>query len=495
MILSRFVYTDMKLADIVMALEPLQVLGAVDRVVKGLSYDSRMVSPDFVFVALPGLQEDGNRYIHDAVERGAVAVVSEHTPSVPRGVAFIQVANARQALADIACAFHRHPASRLECLGVTGTNGKTTVTWLLKAILDRDGRRPGLMGTVAHHIGDRQIPASRTTPESPELQAMMDQMGQAGCQSVVMEVSSHALTQDRVRGIGFQVAVFTNLTRDHLDFHGDMEAYFQAKRALFTGLSNQAQAVMNLDDPFGKRLWKDEAVQAGKLTFSMHENADVMAHDLQLGLGGTQFKLVTPWGHAMVATKLLGRFNVSNILAAVAGAGALGISLDDILAVVSEAKAPPGRLEPVASPKGKIFVDYAHTDQALANVLGTLRELCPGRIGVVFGCGGCRDRDKRPLMAKAVEQGADFAVVTNDNPRQEEPSDIAADILRGFSPAMEVRVVLDRRDAIQQGLSQLGEQDVLLVAGKGHENYMEFNSTVVPFDDRTTIMEIVRSVS
>ena len=492
MILSRFAYDTMKLDFLIDALKPQKVIGLHhDHMIKGLTYDSRLVMPGYVFVALPGMKDDGARYIDEAVQRGALAVIAQCEVPVPRSVTFMLVGNARKALAEVASVFHRFPSTTMETFGITGTNGKTTVSYLIKAILENEGRVPGLIGTVEHLIRDRVIPASRTTPESPELQAMMDQMVECGCSSVVMEVSSHALDQYRVHCIEYDVAVFTNLSQDHLDYHETMEQYFQAKSRLFSQLKkDKGVAVINLDDTYGRQLVADLPL-SGVVTYGESVDAMVRAKNVLLDEDGIRFTLVSPWGEMPVSLPLFGRFNVSNALAAIAAAGVAEIELERVVDVLESVEAPPGRLERVPSPVGQVFVDYAHTHHALENVIQTLRETTRGKIYVVFGCGGDRDRSKRALMAKAVEQFADVAIVTTDNPRSETPADIIADVLLGFSAEAKPLVHVDREEAIAAGVRLLTEEDVLLIAGKGHENYMEFSNTVVPFDDREVAARVI----
>ncbi|MBN1268072.1 MAG: UDP-N-acetylmuramoyl-L-alanyl-D-glutamate--2,6-diaminopimelate ligase, partial [Kiritimatiellae bacterium] len=350
------------------------------------------------------------------------------------------------------------------------------------------------IGTVRYEIGDRLIPAGRTTPEAPELQAMMDQMVQAGCQSVVMEVSSHALDQKRVWGIDFDVGVFTNLTQDHLDYHETMENYFAAKARLFHGLGQAeklATAAINIDDPWGQQLAGINGFKVDTLTFGVHPGARVRAEDCELSPDGSSFSLRSPWGDARVNLSLLGRFNISNALAAVSACGALGIDPRLMADVLAGIQSVPGRLEAIPNRRGlKVFVDYAHTDDALKNVLTTLREITPGRILLVFGCGGNRDRTKRPRMGAVAARLADYSVVTNDNPREEDPAEIARAVVEGFGEQTHYEVLLNREEAIARAVRMAQFGDVVLIAGKGHENYQEFAHTVVPFDDR----EVARSL-
>jgi len=468
----------------------LGIAGAKEVEIEGLAYDSRQVEPGWLFVAVPGHEADGSRYIADAVSRGAVAVVSENELDLGASATHVQVAQARRALAQIAKAFHGNLSREMKIVGVTGTNGKTTTAYMIRDLLRAGGLVPGLLGTVAYEIGDHSIPASRTTPEAPDLHALFHKMKRAGCDSAVMEVSSHAIALQRIHGIDFAVGVFTNLTQDHLDYHNDMETYFNVKAQLFRHGSRAA--VINIDDPWGRKLAEDRSVEAEVLTYGFGGPAMVRATHAKVGAHGTRFRVQTPWGKARICLRLLGRFNIHNALAALAAGGLLGIGLDTMARALANVANVPGRLEQIPNRKRrKVFVDYAHTDDALRNVLGTLREICKGRLIVVFGCGGNRDRGKRKLMGQVAAELADFCIVTSDNPRNEEPGAIVADIMEGFAGRECFEVVLDRRKAIETGIRRMGRRDILLVAGKGHETYQEAMGTIVPFDDRETVRELL----
>jgi UDP-N-acetylmuramoyl-L-alanyl-D-glutamate--2,6-diaminopimelate ligase len=469
-------------------IETLEITGGTSCEISGIVYDSRRVAPGSLFVALHGEKTDGAEYIEDAIQRGAAAVISQ-TPCASGGsFPCIQVADARLALAKLAGSFYGHPAARLCTVGITGTNGKTTISFMLREIFKAAGRRPGLLGTVRYEIGDRVIPASRTTPESPDLQAMFVQMERAGCDSAIMEVSSHALAQHRVEGILFDAAVFTNLTQDHLDYHGTLDEYFNVKARLFNQVSRFA--VINRDDPWGKRLLDEKKFLDGLISYGFEEGAAVRGLNPVTDTRGSRMRVQSRWGEADVALQIIGGFNLSNALAAFAAAAALGIPVETIVKALAEMSCVPGRLEAVENKKGKrVYVDYAHTDDALLNVLETLRKITPGRLVVVFGCGGNRDKGKRPLMGKIAARLADFSIITNDNPRNEIPEQIAADIAGGFDSERKYEIVLDRKAAIARGLELIGKKDILLVAGKGHEAYQEFNGAIFPFDDREAVRE------
>ena len=478
----------MKLKELLNGIETADITGDTSCEITGIVYDSRRAEPGALFVALHGEKADGAAYIEDAIQRGAAAVVSQ-TPCASGGsFPCVQVADARLALAKLARSFYGHPASRLCTVGITGTNGKTTVSFMLREIFKAAGRRPGLLGTVRYEIGDRVIPASRTTPESADLQAMFSQMERVGCDSAVMEVSSHALAQHRVEGILFDAAVFTNLTQDHLDYHGTLEEYFNVKARLFNQVSRFA--VINGDDPWGKRLLAERKFLTGLISYGFEDGTAVRGLNPVTDTKGSRMRVQSRWGDVDITLQIIGRFNLYNALAAFATAAALGIPVEIIVKALAEMQCVPGRLEAVTNTKGKrVFVDYAHTDDALRNVLETLREITLGRLVVVFGCGGNRDKGKRPLMGKVAARLADFSIITNDNPRNEIPEKIAADIAAGFDSERKYEIVLDRKAAIARGLELIGRKDVLLVAGKGHEAYQEFNGTIFPFDDREAVRE------
>ena len=436
--------------------------------------DSRQVTPGALFVAIPGTHEDGARFIADARARGAQAVMGS-CPGCD-----IPVENPREAFAT-ACADHfGNPSHKLLLCGITGTNGKTTTARLLRDMMAQGGLLPGLLTTVANQWQGHDEPADRTTPDARTLQASLSAMVHAGCRAASMEVSSHAIDQSRIGGCRFAAVAFTNLTQDHLDYHHTMEAYYAVKRRLFLE-HPEAAAIINVSDPYGRRLLAD--LRATGRTDRLFPY-DPSAIDASFSAQGIEAKI--PLGNRTLAFKsaLCGRFNLANLLCAATTAHALGISPDAILTAIAESKPCWGRLE-LAAPR--VFVDYAHTDDALRNVLSTLREITPGKLICVFGCGGDRDRTKRPKMANAVEAYADIAIVTSDNPRFEEPEAIIADILPGFSKDAKPIVIPDRHDAIQRALELQGTEDVVLIAGKGHETYQEIRGTRHPFSDLTTV--------
>ena len=489
----------MQLRQLVEAIPSAVVEGPVDREITGIAYDSRRVGPGFVFAALPGVNTDGHEFIGAAIERGAAAVICERGRLVPTRATRIRVTDVREAMALVARSYYQNPSAKLKVIAVTGTNGKTTVAFLIKTILEYAGLTTGLLGTVRYEIGDRVIPAARTTPESIEAQQMMSQMLKAGCTACVMEVSSHALEQKRVLGIEFDVGIFTNLTRDHLDYHGTMENYFAAKRKLFTALERgekKAAAVINIDDAFGARLAGTTKVEV-ELNFGLGQSARLRATKIELGPEGSRFVVETPERKFALRLPLIGRHNIYNALAAVGACLALQVDVVKIQAAMNKMGPVPGRLERVkcAQPFA-VFVDYAHTDDALRNVLTTLRELTKGRLLLAFGCGGNRDAGKRQRMGQVAAELADFTLITSDNPRKEDPAHIAAQIEEGYRTARSeaCAVELDRRRAIQQIIGKAERGDIVLIAGKGHETYQEFEDTVVPFDERIHAREALEQL-
>jgi UDP-N-acetylmuramoyl-L-alanyl-D-glutamate--2,6-diaminopimelate ligase len=477
----------MQLKTLLAATPVREIIGPVDRAVESIAYDSRRGQRDGLFVALRGEKSDGNDFIGQAIEKGATVIVTERAEKNSRAT-FVVVENSRTAMADLAARFYNYPARKLKLAGVTGTNGKTTTTFLIKHICEKAGMRCGLLGTVRYEIGERVLPAARTTPESLDLQELLAQIRDAGCRAAAMEVSSHALAQDRTRGIEWDAAVFTNLTQDHLDYHRTMENYFEAKSKLFEQLAHQQRkkkpvAIINLDDRHGQKLVGKIAKKVSVVTFGTGLKADFRASNYRMEFGGTSYQLDARGKSYLVRVPLIGRFNVANSVAALAAANALGVGLRE--AVLSLAKSPqvPGRLEMVpAKRQFQVFVDYAHTPDALLNVIKTLRELQPRRLIVVFGCGGNRDREKRPLMGQVVDQNADYAIITSDNPRKEDPEKIIAEVEQGLRGS-HFEKITDRAAAIKRAVELAQPRDIVLIAGKGHENYQEFADHTVPFED------------
>jgi UDP-N-acetylmuramoyl-L-alanyl-D-glutamate--2,6-diaminopimelate ligase len=460
--------------------------------VTGLAYDSRQVAKGQVFAALRGVKADGMEFVKSAKRKGAVAVLSDRRPE--EEIAWIDAADPRAALADLAAAYFGNPASKLRLAGVTGTNGKTTTAFLVDAGLRRNGRITGLLGTVETRIAGRPKDASLTTPESLDLQRLLSEMVNEGVTHASLEVSSHALVQDRVHGLLFQTAIFTNLTRDHLDFHKGFEEYFEAKRLLFTRhLHPEGMAVVNVDDEHGRTL-SLSLDDARCRTFGFESSAYYRPEDLDISLRGMSFRCVSPGSSVEVRSPLVGLFNVSNLLGAFGALVALGLSPQEAATGVSSLEGVPGRMERVeAGQDFSVIVDYAHTDDALRNALDTLRSLKPERVITVFGCGGDRDRSKRPLMGSVAAQRSDLVIATSDNPRSEPPEGILEEIAQGFkNHATPFRLIADRREAIASALREARSGDVVVIAGKGHETTQTIRDKKLPFDDRLVAKEILR---
>ncbi len=476
--------------------------GRLSTEVESLTCDSRQVTSGTLFFALRGSRTDGHQYIKQAVAAGAAAIVLEDPGCAPDTVPWVQVADGRVSMAHLAARFYGYPTRELPLVGITGTNGKTTTTYLVEGIMQAAGMPAAVLGTISYRFGSTVIEASHTTPESTELQGIFRQLADAGAQAFVMEVSSHSLEQHRVDGCSFNVGIFTNLTRDHLDYHGSMEAYGAAKQRLFSELlqGDSCRAVINLDDPAAEAF--AAAAACPVITYGLAEGADITAQQLTSTVEGISGQLVLKGQQVPFHSRLVGSYNLSNILAAVATGVALGLTPQQIVSGIEQQKSVPGRLERVATTCGvTCLVDYAHTGDALENVLSTLKQLATGRIITVFGCGGDRDNGKRPIMGRIAAQYSDLAVVTSDNPRTEDPQRILEQIRGGITP-LGVReyqlnecvpggirdkgfVVLEnRREAIRRaaGLAQPG--DILLLAGKGHEDYQIIGTTKHHFDDR-----------
>jgi UDP-N-acetylmuramoyl-L-alanyl-D-glutamate--2,6-diaminopimelate ligase len=468
--------------------------------IRGVEYDSRKVKPGWVFVAMQGETTDGNRYIDRAIEQGAVAVVTDSASEKPReGVAWAQAAHGRRALARLSANFYRRPGERLAVTGITGTNGKSTTAFVLEAILAAAGRARVLVGTIEYHVAGKVLPAPHTTPEALELNQLLAQGLGAGATEAVMEVSSHALAQQRVYGIPFDVVLFTNLTRDHLDYHGTMEEYYASKRVLLEGCGTDPPrvAVLNTDDEYGKQLVEVSRRKGSTVVTYGLAGGDFHAEKAQITPQGTRFDLVTPEETISIWSPLIGRVNVYNILAAAAAAWARECNRETMAQGVAALAHVPGRFQRVDGGQPfTVVVDYAHTDDALRNLTALARELAgqaglAGRVITVFGCGGDRDRAKRPLMGEAAGKGSDFVVLTSDNPRSEDPVAILNDALVGVQRSgVKYKVEGERRAAITLAVSAAQPGDIVLIAGKGHEKVQVGRDGAVPFDD----VEVARQV-
>jgi UDP-N-acetylmuramoyl-L-alanyl-D-glutamate--2,6-diaminopimelate ligase len=475
----------MKLADLVTRLPGAEISGDAEAEITAVTHDSRRSGPGSLFVGIRGLVTDGNDFALAARKKGAAAICSEQPP---RGEGtWLRVADAREALALLSAAVLGDPARSLDLIGVTGTNGKTTTSYLIEQALVAAGETVGLVGTIEYRVAGRIAAAVRTTPEASDLQALLREMVDAACSRAVLEVSSHSLALKRVHGLEFKVAIFTNLTRDHLDFHGDMDAYFAAKRTLFeTLLRPDGHAIVNLDDDRGEEIAR---VCRGRVwTYSLaNPKADLFADELRLGLDRTRLRARTPLGALELESPLVGRFNVQNVLAALGAGLALGLPPDAVQRGIATLPGVPGRMEKVALGQDfTVLVDYAHTDDALKNLLETVRGLGPRRVITVFGCGGDRDRSKRPLMGAVAARLSDVVILTSDNPRSEPPEAILEEIRRGIpaARAQDTHVIPDRRDAIARALEMGREGVVVVIAGKGHESYQILRDRTLPFDDR-----------
>jgi UDP-N-acetylmuramoyl-L-alanyl-D-glutamate--2,6-diaminopimelate ligase len=468
--------------------------------VTGVEYDSRRVKPADVFVAIKGESSDGNRFVEQAIAAGAVAVItdSDHTPA---SAAWAKVARGRRALAVVSSNFYGNPAEKIAITGITGTNGKSTSAFLLESIFQAAGRKTALVGTIEYHVAGTVLPASHTTPESLELQRLFHQAVAAAETEAVMEVSSHALAQERTFGIPFDVAVFTNLTRDHLDYHGTMDEYFAAKRILFAGCGTGAPrvAVLNADDDYGLQLKKFSQNAGSEVITYAISGADFHVSKLEVTAHGTRFQLITPDDNIPLASPLIGRVNVHNIVAASAAAYARGCPAEAIADGIARLARVPGRFERVdCAQPFTVVVDYAHTDDALRNLTSLAREFVKhegGRVVTVFGCGGNRDRSKRPLMGEAAGRGSDFVVLTSDNPRNESPLAIINDAVVGVQRSgVKYTIEADRRAAIRTALVAARSRDIVLLAGKGHEKMQIVGSASIAFDDRQVATEILREL-
>lgn len=481
----------MNLQSLLDGVEFLSVQG--DATVRGIDYDSRRIDQGYVFVAMRGESTDGNNYIDQAIAKGAAAVVTDSAEQVPRkDVAWVVVPHGRRALAKLSANFYKRPAERMRITGITGTNGKTTTTFITEAIFQAAGRKNALVGTVEYHLPGKVLPSPHTTPESLELNQVLNQALGLGATEAVMEVSSHALEQQRVYGIPFDVAVFTNLTRDHLDYHKTFDSYFAAKRILFEGCGTEPPraSIINIDDEYGRQLLKFSKKQGSEAFSYGLCSGDFHATNLQMTASGNRFEFATPSGSISLFSPLIGQVNVYNVIAACGAAFARGCTAQQIIEGIEKMSRVPGRFEKVDEGQPfAVVVDYAHTDDALKNLTRLAREFASrngakGKVITVFGCGGDRDRTKRPLMGEAAGKGSDFVVVTSDNPRSEDPLNIINDSLPSLQRTG-VRYVAepDRRNAIAAALAEANDHDIVLIAGKGHEKTQKTRAGVFPFDD------------
>lgn len=484
---------DRNLRELVDGFPGLKIIGNELQQITSLTLDSRKVVPGALFIAISGAKENGFFYIEEAISRGAVAVMVATFYEDER-VTVLQVKEVRLALAYIARKFYGFPDKELHMVGITGTNGKTTVATLSQFLLKEDNHSVGMLGTIHYDLGQFTLPSSKTTPESIDLQMMFDQMVQKGCKSAIMEVSSHGIALQRVQYISFDVAVFLNLTQDHLDFHDDMESYFQEKVKLFTGsLGNLPKvAIINIDDPYGRRLIEYIPSEIQVITFGISEHAMIRSCDICLTSQGLSFELHWPDGAEIITSSLLGSFNVSNILASFAIGWVSGKTMNSLALKLKEFKGVRGRMEKVAIGQDfSVLVDYAHTGDALLNALKILKQITPGRLLVVFGCGGDRDRGKRWSMTKVAQEWADLSWATSDNPRNEDLEAIFQDMRLGVIAPDKIFFIPQRRRAIEKALEEARAGDCILIAGKGHETYQAIGKRVTPFDDCEVAKELL----
>jgi UDP-N-acetylmuramoyl-L-alanyl-D-glutamate--2,6-diaminopimelate ligase len=503
----------MKLSYLIEGLETKYISGPIAGDVLGIAYHSHQVQPNFLFVAMKGSSQNGHEFISESISRGAKAVIAENIPLNATGVTLIQVPDSRKALAQVSAIFLANPSLHLKVVGITGTNGKTTTSYLLESIFSQAGYIPGVIGTINYRFGNKIVQSSNTTPESLEIQKLLARMVEEKVSHVVIEVSSHALDQNRVEGVHFDVGVFTNLTSEHLDYHGTIERYAQSKAKLFSlfleesNVSGLKFAVLNQDDPQAQYLQSLTTAQI--IRYGMGKGMDITIEDAMVSTDGVSGLLKTPQGDIHFQTPLLGRFNLHNIMAAAGAAFALDIPLEYIRSGLKNVTSVPGRTERVG--KGIDFivlVDYAHTPDALEQVLASLKELSPNRIITVFGCGGDRDSSKRPIMGKTAAFLSDVVIITSDNPRTEKPEQIISEIEEGVkesgiqkisSPSSDqykgYLTVVDRTVAIQIALRMAQRGDIVLVAGKGHEDYQILGKRKIAFDDRKKIEEVLQKDS
>jgi len=486
----------MRLKNILEGITLTQLQGSQDAEIRGLSYSSKTTQPGDLFAALKGERTDGHRFIPEALQNGALAVLSEEPKPQNFSGIWIQTSDAREALALCSANFYSHPSRELKVIGITGTKGKTTLTYLLEAILKKARFLPGVIGTISYRLPDGEISAERTTPEAPDLQRMMREMLSQKATHCLIEVSSHALELKRVSGIEFDVVVFTNLSGEHLDFHHSMENYFEAKKKLFYQKSSKKRmAVINSDDPWGKKLIPE--VPLGVITYGLDPPAIIRGDFYKLREEGVELVVKFPAGTLPLTSQLLGKHNIYNILAATAVSLTLTIPPSVIKEGIASIEGVPGRFEEVKNSLGvHIYVDYAHTDEALRNLLETVHDQNPRRILLVFGAGGDRDRTKRARMGRVAASLADWTIITSDNPRSEDPLSIISDIEQGFETIghKKYEIQPDRREAIRRALCLAKKGDYILVAGKGHEDYQIIDDRIYPFKDTNVISEILHEI-
>jgi len=479
----------MKIKTLIKNLNIASTSGSLDAEITGISCNSKEVKKGFVFVAIKGSNLDGYEFIQEAIDKGASCVVAQKDFKTRGKIARVFVKNTKKALIKLAIKFYDNPSRKIKLIGITGTNGKTTVSHLVESILKQSGFNTGLIGTISYRFGRHVIDAKNTTPGALELQSIFSGMVKEGIDYAVMEVSSHSIDQRRIEGLEFDAAIFTNISAEHLDYHHSMQDYKNTKARLFTDLPKEAFAVLNTDDELGMEVFKKASCK--KLTYAVSQQADVELRTYCIHDKGLSLEIATPKGRLKIESALFGRYNIYNILAAVSAALTQGIALEKIKKGIEDVNCIPGRLQKIGCAPYTIFIDYAHTEDALENVLFSLKEVCKRKIITVFGCGGDRDKLKRPKMGKVASRLSDFIFITTDNPRTETPASISREILNGIkkNSLKATRVILDREEAIKEAIGVAKAGDCILIAGKGHEKYQVLKDRTVPFDD----CEVVRS--
>lgn len=459
--------------------------------IENISSDSRKIKKNGLFIAIKGKIFNGNNFILNAINNGAVVIVSEEKINIGKNVIFILVKSAREALAEISKKFYGSYCDELKSIAITGTNGKTSTSYIIKHILDSNGEKTGLIGTITNKIGDYFLPSIRTTPEADELHELFRRMKNNDCDKVIIEVSSHALALKRVHAINFDITIFTNLSNDHLDFHASMEDYFRTKKELFHKIKNsKSKRIINIDNEWGKKLadiFPDQII-----TFGCSNDADVRIKGIKEYFNKTSFKIYSPWGSLNITTPLIGKFNVYNIVAAIIASYCLKINLSSIKKSLKFINPILGRMELVSDYQKKfIFIDYAHTEDALEAALSAIKKISKNKIWIVFGCGGNRDKTKRIKMGEIASKYSDHIIITSDNPRSENPFTICSEIKKGCKKNSDVRIVIERKEAIEYAVNNIKSNDILLIAGKGHENYQEVNGYITSFNDHDVVKECI----
>ncbi|MCX7902966.1 MAG: UDP-N-acetylmuramoyl-L-alanyl-D-glutamate--2,6-diaminopimelate ligase [Caloramator sp.] len=480
----------MRLSELILGIDNYALKGN-DVDIKHITYNSKDVKEGSLFICIEGFKTDGHNFAKEAVDRGAKALIVSKDINIDNNVTLVKVKDTRKAMAIIASNFYKKPAEKMKVIGITGTNGKTTSTFMMKSILEACGQKIGLIGTIYNIIGDKVIEAKRTTPESLDLQRMFKEMIDNNCTYCVMEVSSHSLELDRVYGVDFEAGIFTNLTQDHLDFHKTMENYFKAKLKLFDKTKN---AIINIDDAYGKEALS--YVKGNIIKFGIDNAADVYAKDIMMSDEGTKFKLCYASNEIEVNLHLPGKYNVYNALGCAAAALSLGIDINIIKKGLEDLKSVPGRSERIKTKYGfTVIIDYAHTPDGIENILKASREYTKGRLIILFGAGGDRDRTKRPLMGKAAGSFADYCIITSDNPRNEDPEAIIQDIIPGVKETgCPYTVIVDRKEAIKYALMNAKKDDVIVIAGKGHETYQILKDKTIHFDEKEIVNELLQEI-